>query len=109
MSEVLRSKVHISDSEVKEFFEQHKLNSDVRKFFIAEILISTSSNASQLASKLVGELRAGAAESVTGQKSAVLKVSYNNFRQEFRWKMAEKLAGFRKVILIQKFMQQFLN
>jgi peptidyl-prolyl cis-trans isomerase SurA len=60
MSEVLRSKVHISDSEVKEFFEQHKLNSDVRKFFIAEILISTSSNASQLASKLVGELRAGA-------------------------------------------------
>lgn len=59
MSEVLRSRVRVSDFEVKEFFEQHRLNSDVRKFLIAEILIS-GANAPQLANKLVDELRAGA-------------------------------------------------
>jgi len=59
MSEVLRSKVRISDFEVKEFFEQHRLNSDVRKFLIAEVLIS-GNNAPQLAHKLLEELRAGA-------------------------------------------------
>jgi len=59
MSEVLRSKVRITDFEVKEFFEQRRLNSDVRKFLISEVLIS-GNNAPQLANKLVGELRAGA-------------------------------------------------
>ncbi len=60
MSEILRSKVKITDFEVKEFFEQHKFNSDIRKFLISEILINSSTNAAQLATKLVDELRSGA-------------------------------------------------
>ena len=60
IAETLRSKVKVSDVEVREFFEQHKLNSDVRKFFLAEVLISPSENASQLASKLAIELKSGA-------------------------------------------------
>lgn len=60
MSEVLRAKVKVTDVEVKEFFEQHKFNTDVRKFLIAEILISNSENAAQFASKLSLELKQGA-------------------------------------------------
>lgn len=64
MSEVLRSRVRVTDVEVKEFFEQHKFNTDVKKFFVAEILISTAGRlaetAGQLANKLVAELRQGA-------------------------------------------------
>jgi peptidyl-prolyl cis-trans isomerase SurA len=60
IAETLRSKVKVSDVEVREFFEQHKLNSDVRKFLLAEVLISPSENAFQLASKLAIELKSGA-------------------------------------------------
>jgi len=60
ISEVLKSKVKSSDVEVREFFEQHKLSSDVKKFLIAEILISPSKNAAQLANKLSEELKRGA-------------------------------------------------
>ncbi len=60
IAEILRSKVKVSDVEVREFFEQHKLNSDVRKFLLAEVLISPSENAAQLASKLAIELKSGA-------------------------------------------------
>jgi len=60
IAETLRSKVKVSDVEVREFFEQHKLNSDVRKFLLAEVLISPSENAAQLASKLAIELKSGA-------------------------------------------------
>lgn len=64
VSEVLRSKVKVTEVEVREFFEQHKFNTDVKKFFIAEILISfsgnQSENSSHLATKLAAELRQGA-------------------------------------------------
>ncbi len=60
MSDVLRSKVKVAEVEVREFFEQHKFNTDVKKFFVAEILIPQSKNSLQLASKLVFELRQGA-------------------------------------------------
>ncbi|MBU6139977.1 MAG: SurA N-terminal domain-containing protein [Proteobacteria bacterium] len=60
ISEVLRGRVKISDVEVKEFFEQNQLNSDVRKFFLAEVLISQSENAAQFAEKLSLELKRGA-------------------------------------------------
>lgn len=60
IAETLRAKVRNSDVEVREFFEQHKLNLDVRKFLLAEVLISPSENASQLASKLAIELKSGA-------------------------------------------------
>ncbi|MBM3579273.1 MAG: hypothetical protein FJX34_00685 [Alphaproteobacteria bacterium] len=60
ISETLRSKVKITDVELNEFLEQYKLGNDVRKFFLSEIIISTSPNAEQLAIKLVDELRNGA-------------------------------------------------
>jgi peptidyl-prolyl cis-trans isomerase SurA len=58
--ETLRPKIKISDVEVNEFFEQHKFNTDVRKFFLSEILIAPSENAAKFAEKLVLELRNGA-------------------------------------------------
>ncbi len=60
ISDLLRSKVKVTDVEIKEFFEQQKFNTDVKKFFIAEILIAPSKNSEQLATKLVEELRQGA-------------------------------------------------
>jgi peptidyl-prolyl cis-trans isomerase SurA len=60
ISETLRSKVKITDVEVKEFFEQQKFNTNVKKLHIAEILISQSLTAEKLAQKLVLELRKGA-------------------------------------------------
>lgn len=64
VSEVLRSKVKVTEVEVREFFEQHKFNTDVKKFFIAEVLISSSGiqseNSNHLANKLAVELRQGA-------------------------------------------------
>ncbi len=60
VSETLRSKVKVTDVEVKELFEQNKFSIDVRKFRIAEIVISNSSNAAQFANKLADELRQGA-------------------------------------------------
>jgi len=58
--ETLRSKVKVTDVEVREFFEQQKFNTNVRKILIAEIFIPQSENASQLATKLVVELKQGA-------------------------------------------------
>lgn len=56
----LRSRVKVSDAELNEFLEQHKLSNDVRKFFLAEILILHSDNAEKFSEKLVDELRRGA-------------------------------------------------
>lgn len=56
----LKPRVKVTDVEIKEFFEQRKLSTDVKKFFIAEILIAPSQNAAQMASKLVVELKQGA-------------------------------------------------
>ena len=64
ISETLRSRVKVSESEVKEFFEQKKFNINVKKFLIAEIFIpfvgNNSESAMQLTNKLVIELRQGA-------------------------------------------------
>jgi peptidyl-prolyl cis-trans isomerase SurA len=60
ISEVLRPKVKITDVEIKEFFEQQKLSTDVKQFYISEIFIPKSENAKLLSEKLVGELRQGA-------------------------------------------------
>ncbi len=60
VSEALRSRVKITDTEVNEFFEQHKFNTNVTKILIAEIFIPESDNAAILSKKLVDELRAGA-------------------------------------------------
>lgn len=61
ISEVLRSKVKVADTEVMELLEQHKFSVNVKKFFIAEIVIAKSSkNAAQFASKMAIELRQGA-------------------------------------------------
>ena len=64
ISETLRSQVKVTEVEVKEFFEQHKFNTDIKKFYVAEILISptrkSAQTAEQFAAKLVIELRQGA-------------------------------------------------
>ncbi len=60
ISEVLRSRVKVTDVEVREFFEQHKFNTDVKKFFLAEILISDSENSEKFIIKLLEELKRGA-------------------------------------------------
>lgn len=60
ISEVMRSKVKVTEVEVKEFFEQRKFNTSVKKYLVSEILISQSETALQMASKLTSELRQGA-------------------------------------------------
>lgn len=60
ISETLRSRVKITDTEVNEFFEQKKFNTNISKLFIAEIFIPEGENAEILSRKLVAELRAGA-------------------------------------------------
>ena len=64
ISEVLRSKVKITESETKEFFEQQKFDINVKKLFIAEIFIpkdeDSSNHAAAISRKLVSELRNGA-------------------------------------------------
>lgn len=60
ISEVMRSRVKVTEVEIKEFFEQRKFNTNVKKYFVSEILISPSENALQLANKLVAELKQGA-------------------------------------------------
>ncbi|MBP7710513.1 MAG: SurA N-terminal domain-containing protein [Rickettsiales bacterium] len=78
ISELLRSKVKVTEVEVREFFEQHKFNTDVKKFLIAEILIAPSQNSEQLATKLVQELRQGADfKNIVRQFSASLSAENN--------------------------------
>lgn len=78
ISEALRSKVKVTEVEIKEFFEQHKFNTDVKKFLISEVLISPSKNAGQLATKLVEELRQGADfKNIVRQFSASLTAENN--------------------------------
>jgi peptidyl-prolyl cis-trans isomerase SurA len=60
ISDVLRSRVKVTDIEVKEFFEQQNFDTNIKKFHLGEIFISKSPNAAELASKLVIELRNGA-------------------------------------------------
>ena len=60
ISDTLRSRVKVTEVEVKEFFEQHKFNTDVKRFLIAEIVIPQSENAAELANKLTVELKSGA-------------------------------------------------
>ncbi|MBU6339405.1 MAG: SurA N-terminal domain-containing protein [Rickettsiales bacterium] len=62
--DVLKSRVKITDVETKEFFEQQKLNINIKKLHIAEIFIPNSisegNSVQLLAKKLVLELRKGA-------------------------------------------------
>lgn len=61
VSESLRSKIKITDFEIKEYFEQKKQNTDLTKYHIAEILIpSENADSKTLAVKLAAELRRGA-------------------------------------------------
>ncbi len=60
ISEILRSRIKVTDLEVKEFFEQKKFETNVKKFLIAEVFIPQSTNAAKLAQKLAEELRQGA-------------------------------------------------
>jgi peptidyl-prolyl cis-trans isomerase SurA len=85
VTETLKSRVKVSDAEVKEFFEQQKLNTNIKKFLIAEVFIpvngKNADSAMQLTNKLVVELRQGAnfqniveqfSSSVTGDTNGVL-------------------------------------
>ncbi len=60
ISETLRSRVKITDVELKEFFELHKFSTSVSKFLIAQIFVPQGDNSEVLARKLVNELRMGA-------------------------------------------------
>lgn len=60
ISNAVKSRIKITDSEIKEFLEQQKLNTDITKFLIAEIFIPEEKDAKVLATKLVAELRRGA-------------------------------------------------
>ncbi|MDX2083150.1 MAG: peptidylprolyl isomerase [Rickettsiales bacterium] len=77
VSEVLRSKVKITDAEVNEYFEQRKFNTNIIKFFLAEIFIPESENGAIVAKKLVAELRSGA-----DFKSIVKQFSRDNLTAE---------------------------
>jgi peptidyl-prolyl cis-trans isomerase SurA len=59
ISEVLKAKVRITSAEVKEFYEQKKMNLNLDKFLLAEIFIPNDKDAKLLAEKLVFELRGG--------------------------------------------------
>lgn len=89
VSEFLRAKVKVTDFEIKEFFEQHKFNTDIKKFLIAEILIGDSKNGEQLALKLVEELKQGADfKNVVRQFSASLSAENNG---EIGWVSASDI------------------
>ncbi len=60
IANTLKSKVKVTDVEIKEFFEENKFDINVKKFLLAEIFIPKSDNGKQLAEKLVLELRNGA-------------------------------------------------
>ena len=60
VSQTLRGQVKITDAEVNEFFEQHKFNTNVSKYLLAEIFIPVGDNSDIMAKKLVSELRSGA-------------------------------------------------
>ncbi len=60
ISGAVKSRIKITDSEIKEFLEQQKLNTDITKFLIAEIFIPDEKDAKFLATKLVAELKHGA-------------------------------------------------
>ena len=53
ISETLRSKVKITEVETNEFFEQQKLSTNIKKFFLSEIFIPQSDNAEVISNKLV--------------------------------------------------------
>jgi len=78
ISEVLRPRIKITDVEVNEFFEQQKLATDIKKYYIAEIFIPKSENTKLLAEKLVQELRQGADfKTIVRQFSRSLTVENN--------------------------------
>jgi peptidyl-prolyl cis-trans isomerase SurA len=77
-NEVLRSRVKITDVEVSEFFEQYQLDADVRKFFLAEVVIFHSQDSKKLASKLTDELRSGADFNVIVRQFSSAISSENN-------------------------------
>ncbi len=56
----LRSKIKITDLEIKEFLEQQKLDTDISKYRISEIFIPAKNDAKILAEKLYEELKNGA-------------------------------------------------
>jgi len=59
ISESLKSKIRISDQEIKEFLEQQKLDISQTKYFIAEIFIRNSLEAEILSNKIYKELNNG--------------------------------------------------
>lgn len=59
ISESLKSKIRISDQEIKEFLEQQKLDISQIKYFIAEIFIRNSPEAEILSNKIYKELNSG--------------------------------------------------
>ena len=60
VSSSAKSRIKISDAQIREFLEQQKLNTDVTKFLIAEIFIPKDHDSKLLAEKLAVELRHGA-------------------------------------------------
>ncbi len=90
ISQVLRTKIKINDFEVKEFLEQNHIASDVRSFFLAEILISNEvDNAKKLAEKLVVELEGGANfKNIVKQFSSAISAENNG---EIGWVLAKDI------------------
>lgn len=60
VSGVIRPRVKVTEVEVRELFEQKKLNTSTKKFFISEVVIPKGKNAKLLSQKLVSELKGGA-------------------------------------------------
>ncbi len=60
VSDSLRSRIKITDFEIKEFFEQKKMSTDVTKYLIAEVVIPNDGDAKLLGQKLSDELKNGA-------------------------------------------------
>jgi peptidyl-prolyl cis-trans isomerase SurA len=57
--EVIAPRVVVTEAEIKEYLEQRKISSDIRKFLIAEIVIAQGRDAKVFAEKLYSELLNG--------------------------------------------------
>lgn len=61
ISGVIRPRARVTEIEIREFLEQHKVETEIKRFLIAEILIQrTSKHSEQLAKKITYELKHGA-------------------------------------------------
>lgn len=100
VSEGLRSRVKITEVEVKEFFEQQKYDTSVKKFLIAQVFIPNSENSKMIADKLVVELRNGADFSnVVKQFSRDSLVTENN--GEIGWVSQKEINAKLYVVISQ--------